>query len=47
MADYYRTTKGKLVELPRECEQDADARAAFIAEAEGGKATKTPKKDEE
>lgn len=43
MADYYVTTKGKLVELPRECETDPDAREAFIAKAEGAKATKPEK----
>ena len=45
MTDFYITTKGKRIELPRECEHDADARVAFIAEAEGGKATKPTKKD--
>lgn len=44
MTDFYVTTKGKLVELPRECEVDPDARVAFIAKAE---ATKAPKKGEE
>lgn len=43
MTDFYETTKGKLLELPRECEYDLDARAAFIAKAEGAKATKPEK----
>lgn len=41
MPDFYVTSKGKRIQLPPECEHDLDARAAFIAKAEGAKATKT------
>lgn len=37
MADYYVTSKGKTVAFPRECEDNPDAKAAFVAQIEGAK----------